>query len=62
MNKDTIKIELTREEHMMVTAILFMHYTGFIVEIHKDKRTLLNKITDDFSKRNIRIMAESLKK
>lgn len=57
MENEKIKIEMTKQEHMMVSAILLMHHTGFVVEIHKDKRPLLNKIAQDFSLRNMRIMA-----
>lgn len=50
-----IEIKLTRQEHMMITAILLMHKTAFIVPIHRDKRPLLNKIATDFSLRDIRL-------
>ena len=53
-----MKIELTKEEHKMITAIFMMHRVGMIIPIHNDKRPLLNKIVEDFNLRDIR---ESIK-
>ena len=53
-----IKIELTRDEHKMITAILMMHHIGMVIPVHKDKRPLLDKIAQDFSLRDMRLMIE----
>lgn len=52
MNK--IKIEVTPEEHNMITALLMMHYTGLIVPVHADHRPLLAELAQRISMENIR--------
>lgn len=49
-----ISIELSLQEHTMITAILMMHTTGLIVEIHPDKRPMLHEIADKFANVNIK--------
>ena len=51
--ENKIKIEITRDEHKMLTAI--------VVEIHKDKRPMLNKISQDFSMRDIQLDVKNCK-
>ena len=59
--ENKIEIKVTRDEHRMLTAILMMHYTGMIIEVHKDKRPMLNKIAMDFSLRDIRLDVKNCK-
>ena len=53
--KDKITVELTKDEHSMITALLMMHYTGLIVNVHKDKRPALNELAQKFSLENMRL-------
>lgn len=55
MNKETITIELTKDEHMLITAILMMQTTGITVPIHPDKMPMLTKVAMDFNMRNIKV-------
>ena len=52
--KNKIIIELTKDEHKMITAILMMQTTGITVQIHPDKMPMLTKLTMDFDMRNIK--------
>ena len=54
MNKKTITIKLTKDEHMLITAILMTQTTGITVPIHPDRMPLLTKVTMDFNMRNIK--------
>lgn len=51
-----VKIELTKDEHTMVTAILMMHHIGMVVSIHPDKRPMLDDLAQRFSLENMRLM------
>lgn len=53
-----IELRLTKEEHQLITAILIMHHTGLVIQIHKSHRPLLNKVAMDFSLRDIRLSIE----
>jgi hypothetical protein len=53
---DKVTIELTRQEHTMITAILMMHHTGLIVNVHQDKRPMLGELAERFSMKNIEFM------
>ncbi len=46
-----VKVELTQEEHTLITAVLMMHHTGIIVEV---KNELIHKVAKDFSLRDFK--------
>ena len=48
-----ITVELTLEEHTMITAILMMHHTGLVLPIHESRRPALSEIAHKFSLENI---------
>ena len=51
-----ITIELTKEEHDMITALLMMHYTGLVVSVHETRRPLLSELAQKFSLENMRLL------
>lgn len=48
---DLIKIELTKEEHSLITGILMMHHLGMVLEV---KNPLIHNLAQRFSLRDIR--------
>ena len=56
--KDKITIELTKDEHKMITAILMIQTMGIAVPIHPDKMPILEKLAMDFNMRNIKTQIE----
>lgn len=53
---EKITVELTKQEHVMITALLMMHHTGLIIKVHEAHRPLLNELAQRFSLENIRLM------
>jgi hypothetical protein len=49
--EEKITIELTEEEHGLITGVLMMHHTGLILQV---KNPLIHKIARDFSLRDVR--------
>lgn len=50
--------ELDKEELTMISAILLMHSTGFILPIHKDRLPMVHKLAEKFALENIRSFVE----
>ena len=58
MKKEEIELKITREEHQLITAILMMHHTGFIIPV---KNEMIHKVAKDWMLRDIRLDVKSKK-
>ncbi len=58
----TYTVELTKDELMVVSAIMLMHSTGFHVPVHKSHYEKIHSAAEKFSMLNIRSMISSIPK